>query len=100
METFELEVHRAEWMAGAACKGRPTLFFGVPGERPERRVRREAQARKVCSGCTVVTSCREWARHNGENGFWGGESEEERAAVGFPPRFISRRAVQRAAKAS
>jgi WhiB family redox-sensing transcriptional regulator len=100
METFELEVHRAGWMDDAACKGRSALFFGIPGERPERRVRREAQARKVCSGCAVESACREWARHNGENGFWGGESEEERAAAGFAPRSISRRAVQRAAKAS
>jgi WhiB family redox-sensing transcriptional regulator len=27
--------------------------------------------------------CREWARENREYGFWGGESEEERAAAGF-----------------
>jgi WhiB family redox-sensing transcriptional regulator len=100
METFELEIRRADWMDDAACAGQMALFFGIPGERPERRVRREAQARKVCSGCPVVGDCREWARLNGENGFWGGESEEERAAAGFAPRSISRRAVQRAAKAS
>jgi WhiB family redox-sensing transcriptional regulator len=95
-----LEIHRADWMDEAACKGRLGLFFGIPAERPERRVRREAQARKVCSSCAVIGSCREWARLNGENGFWGGESEEERAAAGYAPRSISRRAVQRAAKAS
>ena len=27
--------------------------------------------------------CRDWAREHREYGFWGGESEEERAAAGF-----------------
>ena len=27
--------------------------------------------------------CRDWAREQREYGFWGGESEEERAAAGF-----------------
>ena len=84
------------WMADAACKGRTTLFFGIAGERPERRVRRERAARGVCEGCPVAAPCREWARLGHENGFWGGESEEERAATGFPPRSISRRSVQQA----
>ena len=100
MQTLELEVQRPEWMAEAACAGRTPLFFGTPGERPERRVRREAQARKVCAGCPVLSPCRETARLNGENGFWGGENEEERAIAGFAPRSISRRSVQRAAQAS
>ena len=85
------------WMADAACKGRTPLFFGAAGERPERRVRREAAARKLCAGCSVVEPCRELARAGRENGFWGGESEEERAAAGHPPRSISRRSVQEAA---
>ena len=84
------------WMAEAACKGRTTLFFGNAGERPERRARRERAARGVCESCSVLIACRERARTGRENGFWGGESEEERAAAGFPPRSISRRAVQQA----
>ena len=34
-----------------------------------------------------MQSCRQWARECREYGFWGGESEEERAAAGFrvPP---------------
>lgn len=82
-----------DWTADAACKGRTTLFFGLPGERPERRRRREAAARAVCAGCPVLAPCRALARANGENGFWGGETEEERAAAGFAPRSISRRSV-------
>jgi WhiB family redox-sensing transcriptional regulator len=86
-----------DWMALAACKGKTGLFFGIAGERPERRARREASARRVCAACPVIAECRATARANRENGFWGGESEEERAAAGFPPRSISRRAVQEAA---
>ena len=91
---------RPAWMDDAACKGRTVLFFGLAGERPERRVRREAAARQVCAGCPVLAQCRDMARVNRENGYWGGETEEERAAAGFAPRSISRRAVQAAAQAS
>jgi WhiB family transcriptional regulator, redox-sensing transcriptional regulator len=85
------------WMDRAACKGRLELFFGIAGERPERRVRRETAARKVCDACPVVEPCRQAARLNRESGFWGGESEEERAMAGYPPRSVSRRSVQAAA---
>ena len=88
---------RQPWMDDAVCAGRTTLFFGLAGERPERRVRREARARKVCESCPVIEPCRRMARLNGENGFWGGESEEERAAAGYAPVSISRRSVQHAA---
>lgn len=88
---------REPWMDEAACAGRTPLFFGIAGERPERRARREARARKVCAECPVIGPCRDVARRNGENGFWGGESEEERAAAGYPPVSISRRSVQDAA---
>ena len=85
-----------DWTAAAACKGRTHLFFGSAGERPERRVRREARARKVCGSCPALWPCRLSARANRENGFWGGESEEERASAGYPPRSISRRSVHAA----
>ena len=87
----------ATWMDRAACKGRVDLFFGIAGERPERRVRREAAARQVCATCPVVEPCRQAARLNRESGFWGGETEEERAKAGYAPRSVSRRAVQAAA---
>ena len=90
---------RQPWMADAACAGRNALFFGLAGERPERRVRREARARLVCESCPVMEPCRRMARLNGENGYWGGESEEERAAAGYAPVSISRRSVQEAANA-
>lgn len=71
------------WTTDAACQGRTELFFGPAGERPEAREVREAKARAVCAICPVVRECRDWARENREYGFWGGESEEERAAAGF-----------------
>ena len=71
------------WTADASCQGRSELFFAPAGERPEARVLREGQARSVCRACPVVRECRDWAREHREYGFWGGESEEERAAAGF-----------------
>ncbi|MFN8034481.1 MAG: WhiB family transcriptional regulator [Acidimicrobiia bacterium] len=71
------------WIDDAACKGQNDLFFAPPGERPEARVVRERKARAICQGCVAVASCRSWAREQREYGFWGGESEEERAAAGF-----------------
>jgi len=71
------------WTADASCQGRSELFFAPAGERPEARVLREGQARSVCRACPVARECRDWAREHREYGFWGGESEEDRAAAGF-----------------
>ena len=72
-----------EWTTDAACSGQTRLFFAPAGERPEARVVREAQARSICRTCPVLLECRDWAREHREYGFWGGESEEERAAAGY-----------------
>jgi WhiB family redox-sensing transcriptional regulator len=92
-----------EWMRNGACQGKSDLFFAPFAERPEARVRREAKARAICQGCSVVTACRSYARDNRELGFWGGESEAERATAGFAPTtpIIGRRQVaeRRAARA-
>ena len=71
------------WTNQAACHGQTRLFFAPPGERPEARAVREAQARAVCHACPALGECRDWARDQREYGFWGGESEEERAAAGY-----------------
>jgi WhiB family transcriptional regulator, redox-sensing transcriptional regulator len=63
-------------------------------------VRREAKARAICSHCPVMLPCRAYARANREYGFWGGESEDERAAAGYPvPAAVGsrRRSRERAA---
>lgn len=71
------------WMDDAVCKGRTHLFFPPKAERPQARVRREAQARKLCHSCPVQTQCQAFARDHREYGYWGGESEEERHLAGF-----------------
>ena len=71
------------WTSAAACVGQSDLFFAPAGERPETRVLREARARAICHTCEVITPCRDWAREQREYGFWGGESEEDRAAAGY-----------------
>lgn len=81
------------WTDQAKCRGRTHLFFGPPSERPEARKRREELASRYCAVCPALEACRNWARGRGENGYWGGESEEERAAAGFPPRSVTRRSV-------
>ena len=93
----------ADWVDQCACRGKSELFFAPFAERPEARVRREAAARIICETCPVLMSCRAHARENRELGFWGGESEAERAGAGFAPTtpIIGRRQVaeKRAAKA-
>ena len=91
------------WMNDGLCRGESDLFFAPFAERPEARVRREAQARDLCSRCPSADPCREYARDNRELGFWGCESEAERATAGFAPTtpIIGRRqvAAERAAAA-
>ena len=70
-------------VAGAPCKGQTNIFFAPQGERPEAREVREQKARTICWGCSVLMACRTWAREQREYGFWGGESEEGRAAAGY-----------------
>ena len=91
-ELFGISESR-EWAADGLCGDRSELFFAPPGERRTRRTKREALAKSYCDSCRVMTACRSWARENREHGFWGGESEEQRAAFGYPPRSPSRRAV-------
>lgn len=74
---------KPRWMIEATCLGRAALFFAPAGERPEARKARETQARTVCGACPVTGACLTWARQNREYGFWGGESEEQRAAAGY-----------------
>jgi WhiB family redox-sensing transcriptional regulator len=87
--TFEAHLRdvvseRPAWMDEAICTGRTELFFAPHAERPPARLRREAAARQVCLRCPVRIECRDHARRALEYGFWGGESEAERAAAGFP----------------
>jgi WhiB family redox-sensing transcriptional regulator len=75
------------WAARAACAGKTQLFYSPPAERPEARAIRELKASLICATCAVVEPCRAWAREYREYGYWGGESEEARAAAGFRVRL-------------
>ena len=68
-----------DWMADGRCKGQTELFFAPFGEQAEPREAREAIARAICLRCPVLDPCREYARRNREQGFWGGENDEQRA---------------------
>lgn len=89
-----------EWANSGLCVGKAELFFAPPGERRTRRTKREALARSYCENCQVLFACRSWARTNREHGFWGGENEEQRALMGYPPRSPSRRAVAELGRAA
>jgi len=86
------------WAEFALCRGKTHLFYGPPGERPSRRRKRETLARSYCFVCPVLDPCRATGRQGYENGLWGAENEEERAAAGFAPRATERRSVARAAR--
>jgi WhiB family redox-sensing transcriptional regulator len=75
------------WSRRAACTGKTSLFFEAPSERSDARMVRELKASMVCATCPVLLPCRAWAREHGEYGYWGGESEEARAAAGFRTRM-------------
>ncbi len=89
------------WAGAHPCRGRTELFFDPHAEGREARERREAEARALCLACPVLEACRAWARENREYGFWGGESEEERAAAGYPvPLPVGGRPLRPVANAS
>ena len=65
-------------MAEAACKGLTEHFFAPHGEQADARELREAIARAVCVGCSVLLPCREYARRHREQGFWVAENDDQR----------------------
>lgn len=83
IDVRDVATRPVSWQSIASCNGQTDLFFAPPGERPEARARREAKARQLCIACPVLEPCQTWARENREYGFWGGESEEERAMAGY-----------------
>lgn len=77
-----------------ACRGMTGLFFGPEFEFPRRRAEREAECRTICEACPVIVECRTRARQRREHGFWGGESELDRARLGRGPVETTRRALR------
>ncbi|MGH2760709.1 MAG: WhiB family transcriptional regulator [Actinomycetota bacterium] len=73
-----------DWRPEAACRGLdPELFFSSDeiANRQE-RLEREAEAKAVCTRCTVRNECLSYALAAGERyGIWGGLSPQERRAI-------------------
>ncbi|MFN0025901.1 MAG: WhiB family transcriptional regulator [Acidimicrobiales bacterium] len=72
-------------MSERCCGGQTALFFPPASERPQARLRREADAKAICAACPVQLECRTYARIHREHGVWGGENEDERIRAGFAP---------------
>ncbi len=72
-----------DWQLQAACRGvDSSVFFHPDGERCANKVSREARALRVCRSCPVLQECRRHALAVEEPyGVWGGQTEDERAAV-------------------
>ena len=79
VNSFELE-----WQLRARCRGLPTaIFFASDGERGERRVAHEEQAKKVCRSCPVRRECLHYAVTSAEAwGIWGAMTPIERRRIG------------------
>ena len=82
-----------DWMSLAACKGQTQWFFAPHGEQADARERREAVAMTICRGCDAMLECRDYARRNREQGFWGGENDEERIIARRKARAIAARQI-------
>ncbi len=80
-------------MADGVCRGKTNIFFPPHGEQAEARERREAVARALCVTCPVLMECRDYARRHREQGFWGGENDEQRLEIRRRSRTTERRVV-------
>lgn len=74
-----------DWRPEAACRGLdPELFFSSDEiVNRQERLEREAEAKAVCTRCTVRKECLSYALDAGERyGIWGGLNPQERRALG------------------
>ena len=72
-----------QWVKNAKCVGNTKLFFAPPKEDSGSRRLRERLAITLCMQCPVMHECRAYARENDELGIWGGETEDQRFALGY-----------------
>jgi WhiB family transcriptional regulator, redox-sensing transcriptional regulator len=69
------------WQKKAACRGPQSAMFFPPStfERKDEKEDREANAKRICAGCSVRTACLDYAvRIRESHGIWGGLNEVER----------------------
>ena len=71
------------WTSEASCHGQSRVVVAPPGGPPPAPAGPAGPPPPRGPRGDVLHLCREWARDHREYGFWGGESEEERAAAGF-----------------
>ena len=72
------------WIKNGVCHGRTELFFAPAGsENSKQRRMRVNVAISLCQSCPVMLTCRKHAREKGEQGIWGGETDEDRWNAGY-----------------
>jgi WhiB family redox-sensing transcriptional regulator len=78
-------IYNMDWASDCACRGRTELFFAPNGatENSKQRRTREKIALSICNSCPVILECRAHARLRGEQGIWGGETDEDRWNAGY-----------------
>jgi len=68
------------WASGGACRDAdPELFFPVASSGPA--LHQVAEAKATCVRCLVITDCLRYALTTGQEGIWGGTTEQERKAL-------------------
>ncbi|MGH3921683.1 MAG: WhiB family transcriptional regulator [Pseudonocardiaceae bacterium] len=68
------------WRDRAACRDMDSeLFFPIGTTGPA--LDQAERAKAVCAGCPVSSQCLEFAMSTGQNGVWGGLTEDERRAL-------------------
>jgi WhiB family redox-sensing transcriptional regulator len=66
-----------DWRHKAECrKEDPELFFPVGTSGPA--LAQIVKAKAVCRRCPVSQECLAWALASGQDGIWGGTTEDER----------------------
>lgn len=70
----------AGWRDRAACRDLDTeLFFPIGTTGPA--LDQAEQAKAVCAGCPVRAECLAWALDSGQDGIWGGLTEDQRRTL-------------------
>jgi WhiB family redox-sensing transcriptional regulator len=73
-----------DWQVRAACRGPQSVVFFPPShfERKSEKLKREEQAKAICTTCAVREPCLGYAlRIREPHGIWGGLSEAERRVL-------------------
>ncbi len=66
-----------DWRAYAACRDvDPDLFF--PLGTTDASLPQIEAAKQICRTCPVSAPCLRWALESGDDGVWGGTTEDER----------------------